>query len=266
VESLSVTVVVLRSVDARRSLHVVDTTQEQSDPSGGDEREPDGAEQGDLGAIKSRTGTGPADERDGAAGWSTPKVVGLLAAVVFVAVLMALALQSRFDGQPEDSVDVGFLQDMIAHHEQAIQLGLLGVHNAADDDVAHFAQESIVAQQWEIGYMTALLEDWGFDTGDLDRDTMTWMDMPTSIEDMPGMATAEEMAAFRRASGAEADAMFLELMSRHHQGGIHMAEEAAERAGDDRVRELAERMAFNQQREIAEYRATAENLGIELNV
>lgn len=249
---------VLRSSTARRSLHVVDSTAE--------EREPGAAEQDDLDTIKSRTGSHAAEDGDAAPGWSTAKVVGLLAAVVFVAVLLALALQSRFDGQPEDSVDVGFLQDMVAHHEQAIQLGLLGVHNASDDDVAHFAQESIVAQQWEIGYMTALLEDWGFGTGDLDRDTMTWMDMPTSVEAMPGMATAEEMAAFRRASGAEADEMFLELMSRHHRGGIHMAEEAAERAGDDRVRELAERMAFNQQREIDEYRAKAAGLGIELNV
>lgn len=255
-EPLSVAGLVLRSRAARRSLHGVDTTAE--------EREPGGAEQGDLDVTTPDTGA--AVDEDAAPGWSTPKVIGLLAAVVFIAVLLALALQSRFDGQPEDSVDVGFLQDMVAHHEQAVQLGLLGVHNAADDDVSHFAQESIVAQQWEIGYMTAMLEDWGFDTGDLDRDTMTWMGMPTSVETMPGMASAEEMAAFRRASGAEADRMFLELMSRHHRGGIHMAEEAAERAGDERVRELAERMAFNQQREIEEYRATAAGLGIDLNV
>jgi uncharacterized protein (DUF305 family) len=250
--------VVLRSRGARRSLHVVDTTSEQSDPSAGEQSDPSAAEErGPGGAEQSDTGAG---------GWSTAKVVGLLAAVVFVAVLLALALQSRFDGQPADSVDVGFLQDMIAHHEQAIQLGLLGVHNADDDDVSHFAQESIVAQQWEIGYMTALLEDWGHGTGDTDRDTMSWMDMSTPVEAMPGMATAEEMAAFRTASGDEADEMFLQLMSRHHAGGIHMAEEAAEHASDDRVRALAERMAFNQQREIDEYRAKAAGLGVELNV
>ncbi len=236
---------VLRSPRARRSLHDVDMTAEQSDPGAAEQSEPGAAEQ---------------------SGWSTPKVVGLLAAVVFVAVLLALALQSRFDGRPADSVDVGFLQDMIAHHEQAIQLGLIGVYNASDDDVANFAQESIVAQQWEVGYMTALLEDWGYGTGDTDRDTMAWMDMSSGDETMPGMATVEEMAAFRTASGAEADESFLELMARHHAGGIHMAEEAAERAGDERVRALAERMAVNQQREIDEYRAKAATLGIELNV
>jgi uncharacterized protein (DUF305 family) len=199
--------------------------------------------------------------------WTTAKVLGLVAAVGFVAVLLALVLQSRFDGEAEDSVDVGFLRDMVAHHEQAIQLGLLGVANAEDPDVEHFAQESVVAQQWEIGYMTALLEDWGFDTGDLDRDAMTWMDMaPTPVEDMPGMATDEELAALRTASGAEADELFLQLMSRHHQGGVHMAEEAAERANDPRVRDLAERMALNQQREIQEYEAKAASIGVELGL
>ena len=71
------------------------------------------------------------------------------------------------------------MRDMIAHHEQAIQLGLLGVANAEDPAVSTSPRRSIVAQQWEIGYMTALLEDWGYDTGSTDRDAMVWMDMST---------------------------------------------------------------------------------------
>jgi uncharacterized protein (DUF305 family) len=199
-------------------------------------------------------------------GWTTAKVVGLVAAVGFIAVLLALALQSRFDGQPEDSVDVGFMRDMITHHEQAIQLGLLGVDNGQDDDVGHFAQEAIVAQQWEVGYMTALLQDWGYDTGSTERDGMVWMDMATPLGNMPGMASDEQMAAFRDMRGAEADAEFLRLMTAHHVGGVHMAEDAAERANDDRVVALAERMARNQQREIQEYRRQAQSMGIELEV
>ena len=197
-------------------------------------------------------------------GWTTLKVVGLVAAVGFVAVLLALALQSRFDGEPEDSVDVGFMRDMISHHEQAIQLGLLGVANAQDPAVTHFAQESIVAQQWEIGYMTALLEDWGYDTGSTDRDAMVWMDMSTSLDEMPGMATQEQMAEFRQMSGTEADAEFLQLMTAHHRGGLHMAEEARDRAHDPRVVALATRMAKNQQREIDEYQRQADALGVDL--
>ncbi len=197
-------------------------------------------------------------------GWTTLKVLGLVAVVGFVAVMLALALQSRFDGEAEDSVDVGFMRDMIAHHEQAVQLGLLGVANGEDPDVEHFAQEAIVAQQWEIGYMTALLEDWGYDTGSIDRDAMTWMDMGTPLAQMPGMATPEQMAELRDLRGAEADAAFLQLMTNHHAGGVHMAEAAAASANDERVVAFAERMARNQQREIQEYQRKAAALGITL--
>jgi uncharacterized protein (DUF305 family) len=74
------------------------------------------------------------------------------------------------------------------------------------------------------------------------------------------------MAAFRDMRGAEADAEFLRLMTIHHEGGLHMAEEAAANASDDRVVALAERMLSKQQREIQEYQRQAQALGIELDV
>jgi uncharacterized protein (DUF305 family) len=83
---------------------------------------------------------------------------------------------------------------------------------------------------------------------------------------MPGMATEDEMAAFRQMSGAEADAEFLRLMTIHHEGGTHMSEEAIANANDDRVVALAERMLIKQQREVEEYRRQAQALGIELDV
>lgn len=213
-------------------------------------------------------GGSAASERfdDQPGGWTNLKVAGLVAVAGFVAVLLALTLASRFDGEAEDSVDVGFMRDMISHHEQAIQLGLLGVANAQDPDVVQFAQETIIAQQWEIGYMTALLEDWGYDTGSIERDAMAWMGMPGAVADMPGMATDDEMAALRSAEGAQADELFLQLMARHHAGGQHMTDEAAERAGDPRVRELAARMARNQRGEIAEYQRRADALGVQLDL
>jgi uncharacterized protein (DUF305 family) len=239
---------------------------EVSDAAGPDLDAPeDAASSSAAGSGGSDAAASPLDEwPEPRPGWTTLKVLGLVAAVGFVAVMLALALQSRFDGEAEDSVDVGFMRDMIAHHEQAIQLGLLGVANTQDPGVNHFAQEAIVAQQWEVGYMTALLEDWGYDTGVLDRDAMAWMGMPTPLAEMPGMATPEQLAALRDASGAEADALFLQLMTDHHVGGVHMAEAAAATANDERVVALAERMARNQQREIQEYQRQADALGVTL--
>ena len=174
--------------------------------------------------------------------WSTPQVLALAALVGFIAVLAMLALQSRVDGESADSVDVGFLQDMIHHHEQAIELGLVATDHATDHEIRHFGQESIVTQQWEIGYMTAMLEDWGFEPDSSDRDSMAWMDMRTPLSQMPGMATAEQMTAFAGMQGSDVDREFIRLMTEHHRGGIHMAEYAAQNAGDPRVRGLAARM------------------------
>ena len=88
--------------------------------------------------------------------------------------------------------------------------------------------------------------------------------MGTPLAQMPGMATPEQLAELRDLRGAEADAAFLQLMTNHHIGGVHMAEEAAATANDERVRALAERMARNQQREIQEYQRQAEALGVTL--
>ena len=60
------------------------------------------------------------------------KVAGLVAVAGCVAVLLALALQSRFDGEAEDSVDVGFMRDMISHHEVEL---MVRMHYASEIDV-----------------------------------------------------------------------------------------------------------------------------------
>ncbi len=168
-----------------------------------------------------------------------------------------------FDAPAEDSVDVGFLRDMIDHHGQAIQLGVVASDNATDHSVRHFGQEALIAQQYEVGYMTALLEEWGVGNGATDRDAMAWMDMPTSVANMPGMASEEELDAFRQMEGTDVDREFFRLMTDHHRGGLHMAEEAAQNASDPRVKALAERMAHNQRAEIAEYQARADAIGID---
>ncbi len=214
--------------------------------------------------VAAPDGGSPSATRVDPSGWTTSKVIALAAAAVFIAVLAVLALGSRVDGEAADSVDVGFLQDMTYHHRQAIQLGLTGADHATDHSVRHFAQEAIVAQQWEIGYMTALLEDWGYSTGSDDRDAMEWMNMRSALEQMPGIIPAEQMDAFADMTGSDSDRAFITLMTEHHRGGIHMAEYAARHANDPRVRGLAARMARVQRAEIAQYDARARELGFSL--
>lgn len=197
-------------------------------------------------------------------GWTTPKVVVLVLVSCLMTALLTVTVQDRMSRPAEDSVDVGFLRDMIDHHEQAVQLGVIGSRTATDDDVAHFALEAVVLQQYEIGQMQAILEEWGYALGDPDRDVMAWMGMPTSLDNMPGMASDDQMRSYRDMTGPDANEAFLRLMYEHHRGGIHMAVYARDNAADQRVAELGGRMARNQIAEMHEYAAKAERLGFSL--
>ena len=112
--------------------------------------------------------------------------------------------------------------------------------------------------------MSALLEQWGFDAGDTDRTAMKWMGMSSKLGDMPGVQPDADVAAARTVTGPAADASFLKMMSDHHRGGLHMAEYAAERAKDPRVRDLARRMAEQQASEIDDLKFAAQRLGVTL--
>jgi uncharacterized protein (DUF305 family) len=160
-----------------------------------------------------------------------------------------------------NEVDIGFLQDMIDHHDQAVVLSLLELANGEDQSARDFAQETIIFQRWEIGVMDRLLEEADSGRGDVPRDVMAWMDMTMPLSEMPGMATEAEIDALAEARGAEADRLFLELMREHHEGGAHMAEYAAEYGQNERVRALARRIAEYQAVEVREYTMLMERLG-----
>ena len=176
-----------------------------------------------------------------------------------------------FIGQREDtpgpaSVDAGFYQDMIAHHDQARTMALIELERGVDATVRSFAQEIIIFQQYEIGLMDQSLAGWGLGRADREPEAMGWMGMPVEYDAMPGLATQEQLAELRGSSGAEADKIFLELMAEHHRGGVHMASYAANRANDAGVRRLAARMARNQAVEVNEFSQTAARLGYDVDI
>jgi uncharacterized protein (DUF305 family) len=75
------------------------------------------------------------------------------------------------------------------------------------------------------------------------------------------MATTAELARLKSLSGAELDRYFLQLMIRHHQGGIPMARYAAEHAGTDYVRTAARKMADAQSVDIVNMERLLRALG-----
>ena len=218
--------------------------------------------------------TEPADDADNTTtddaldlpfwGISWPKAIMLVLAVAFLA--GAAGHWIGHSGPPgSDSVDAGFYQDMIHHHNQAISMALYEQANGSDPVVVGYTNEILRRQSYEIGVMSTKLGEWGYTTAPGDT-AMAWMGMPVPLDQMPGLATKEQMQQLRDAKGADADKLFLELMTAHHRGGVHMAEYAYKHATNDSTRDLAQLMAYVQATEINEFRDTAQRNNIPVTI
>jgi uncharacterized protein (DUF305 family) len=185
--------------------------------------------------------------------------IWVLALAVVASLLVGLAIgvfALRPDPTPsDDSVEAGFARDMITHHDQAVTMGMIAYQQATDADVRQLGYDIAMTQQGQIGMMHQWLRDWDLDpTGSQPR--MAWMadhlDPAMVLEQglMPGMATAEQLEQLRQAEGVAVDRQFLELMTRHHLGGLHMADAVLERSDNSQVTWLAALMRSGQEKEM----------------
>ena len=155
-----------------------------------------------------------------------------------------------------NSTDIGFLQDMRTHHEQAVYLSLYYLSlQGTDRDLRDIAREIVFSQGIEIGRMIQLLRQYGATETNESDVAMTWMNEPTPADRMPGLASQEDIDKLLSSTGAEADQLFVDLMTAHHEGGIHMAQYALDHANEIEVRRFAYSMISGQTGEINEMRA-----------
>jgi uncharacterized protein (DUF305 family) len=189
--------------------------------------------------------------------------VGLLVAGGGLAVAFGIG---RTDTPTADSVDAGFSRDMSRHHLQAVEMADLAQTQSQDVEVRRLAFDIAATQTNQAGRMQGWLALWGLPASS--SDVMGWMteggghDMggmsgmsgmsavdPAAAADgavMPGMATETELADLRGLTGPAFDVRFLQLMTRHHQGGLEMAEYGEEHASLPAVRSLARSIAQSQ--------------------
>jgi uncharacterized protein (DUF305 family) len=166
------------------------------------------------------------------------------------------------------SVDVGYLQDMRAHHDQAVEMGLayLDKHRSTVDvTLRTIAGEIVVGQMLENGIMVQTLASWGRAEQNESDDAMAWMGHAMASDAMPGMASRTQIQALRDAGGTVASALFVQLMLAHHEGGVQMAEYAAAHAKTSTVRRMATTVVRNQRAEISEIQSIATKLGLEFD-
>jgi len=166
------------------------------------------------------------------------RVVVLVVAMAFLAGAIGWSVGQR-EQDPLSSTDVGFLQDMGYHHEQAVQMSLILLYkDGVDPDLQSYAQEIVVGQRYEQGLFNAILDRFGH-SSEPGPQAMGWMGRPLPRDSMEGLASEDQMIELRQADGADAEALWIALMTTHHLGGLHMADWEARHGSDTTSRNIA---------------------------
>jgi len=158
-----------------------------------------------------------------------------------------------------NSADVSFATDMIPHHSQAVEMADLALAKATDSDIKSLAATIKGAQAPEILKMTGWLKAWGAPV----PSTGSGSAMQTGMAGMAGtgMMSDAEMTSLSAASGSAFDKMWVQMMTRHHQGAVDMAKTELASGRNSDATALAGQIVTAQTAEIAEMAAIAKRLG-----
>ena len=188
-------------------------------------------------------------------GW----IAGATAAALVTAGAITYAVAedngSSTTGTPTaDSADAGFARDMAVHHQQAVEMSFIVRDRTGNEEVRRLAYDIAQTQANQRGMLLGWLDLWGLPKVSSDP-PMTWMgmgDMASGKDGalMPGMATNTEMKKLASLSGKQAEIFYLQLMTDHHRGGIHMAEGCVAKCTVGVEKRLAQGMVDSQQSEI----------------
>jgi uncharacterized protein (DUF305 family) len=156
--------------------------------------------------------------------------------------------------------DIQFMQGMIMHHSQAVEMTELLRTRSKDKEVQALGKRISISQTDEMDYMKQWLRDRGepisahgsMDMAGMDMAGMDHMDMG-SMPMMPGMLTPAQMKALAAATGPEFDHLFLTGMIQHHTGALTMVKDLFKSPGagqDPQLFDFASDVDNTQQAEI----------------
>ena len=132
--------------------------------------------------------------------------------VLISALLLSGCATSTQSNSDFSSEDIAFAEQMIPHHEQAIEMSEIALLNTTNPEVLKIAQEIKDAQFPEIQIMKS------------------WTGVKASTHAghmMDGMLSEGELSDLRKATGRDFDVLFLQGMIKHHEGAIAMAQDVA---------------------------------------
>ncbi|MFN2563912.1 MAG: DUF305 domain-containing protein [Gemmatimonadaceae bacterium] len=157
--------------------------------------------------------------------------------------------------------DVRFMQDMIAHHAQALVMTSLVRSRTSRSEMRLLAERIDVSQRDEIALMRQWLTSHGQEAPSADPQHAHHGAAGRGM--MPGMLTEDDLAQLSRATGAAFDRLFLQLMIRHHEGALTMVTQLFATPGaaqETEVYRLATDVDADQRAEIARMHALLRTL------
>ena len=175
----------------------------------------------------------------------TPRWQLVVIAILAIAVI-GLSTALWFSRPPaEGSREVTFARDMIAHHQQAVEMALVVFKRDVPEDLRVLTEDIMMTQQGQVGIMSGWLNAWGRTFGG-EEQPMGGLAMGMAM----GMASPEQVKALGTMPLPEAEIQFLQLMIRHHQGGVDMAKEIIGKTSQPEVERLAQSIIDSQESEI----------------
>lgn len=146
--------------------------------------------------------------------------------------------------------DIAFMQMMIPHHHQALEMSALAEKHARSKPVRILADRIRAAQAPEIQAMSAWLDERNIEVPRADADPKEYDHSQHGHNSMMGMMSPAQMKELSAARGEKFDRLFLRGMIRHHAGAVDMAEDAAQDGIDMIVSEMTADVAATQSAEI----------------
>jgi uncharacterized protein (DUF305 family) len=132
---------------------------------------------------------------------------------------------------PRSQADIEFMQGMIMHHAQAVEMTALISSHTENKEIRVLGERISLSQADEIKFMKRWLVARGAPVS-MSMPGMPDMDMTGKpVRAMPGMLTPEQMKELRQAKGAEFDRYFLTGMIQHHKGALVMVKELFDTPG-----------------------------------
>jgi len=135
------------------------------------------------------------------------------------------------------AADVQFMQGMILHHAQAVEMTAMIPSNTGNQNLHSLGARISSSQTDEIKFMKHWLRARG---AAVPKATMAGMNMSSKemMPLMPGMLTPEQMEALAKAKGGNFDRLFLRGMIQHHNGALTMVKDLFDIAGAGQDAEL----------------------------